>query len=205
MAASGNQTKKSLRDASIYGIKLTKAERKIAKKQTRKLHNLQKHNAESANISNDPTRHLLVGNGGLMCGTERNHLVNLFGRFGTIKQIAMLPSRSYSFVTFEKTMEAKAAFDMIHGRLLESPSEFPKCGVKFYLSYLVDVPNETRNSQKQLPPGLIITENFVSEEEEKELVETLGWKSDSFSNDETGKLVRCVGIIEYLPDWASRL
>ena len=186
--ASGRM-KKSFQDAATcYGTKLTKSERKAAKKQARKIHTLQRHNLELANISNVPTSHLLVGNGGLMCGVERNHLVNLFGRFGTIKQVLMLPERSYSFVTFDKTMEAKTAFEMIHGRTLASPSEFPRSGVTFYLSYLIDVPSKIDYSKEQFPPGLIVTENFVSEQEENELIEALGWKSDDSRITETDSL-----------------
>ena len=184
--ASRNHLIKSVKDATTYGSKLTKTERKIAKKQAKKLNILQRHNAELANISSEPTPHLLVGNGGLMCGIERNHLADLFGRFGTVKEIVMLPKRSYSFLTFEKTMEARAAFNILHGRALECPSEFPRSGVKFYLSYLQNVPSESRGSQKLLPPGLTVIENFLSEQEEKELIETLGWKADNSPINDTG-------------------
>ena len=178
--------------------KLTKSEKKASRKQARKLHSLSKHDAQLAQVSDCPTPHLMVGNGGLMCGTQRHHILNLFQKFGHVEQVVMLPRRSYSFVTYRSLDEAKSAMDRVHGRPLESPSEFPRPGVVFYLSYMTSAPgrDDVKGPDCQHPSGLILVEDFVNEDEEKRLIDVLGWRepSDHDCSNNTG-----------MGDWIFRL
>ena len=158
-----------------FASKLTKAEKKAIRKQIRQINNLRRHNAELANISVFPTPHLMIGNGGLMCGVDQTQIVNLFERFGKIERIMMLPGRSYSLITFQDADQSRKAVENLQGRVLDSPSEFPKAGVAFYLSYLTGVPDDDTIKSQVLPPGLILVDHFVTETEEETLINALGF------------------------------
>lgn len=151
------------------GEKLTKSEKRALRKQKYKIHSFQRHNAE-LEMSEEPTPHLLVGNGGLMNGVDRIFIVKLFKMFGMVEQVIMVPQRSYSFVTFTNVNDAKSAMDNINGRSLDSTLELGKTGLILYLSYLRRVPDEVINTTHSTPPGLILVENFITEEEEKQLL-----------------------------------
>ncbi|KXJ22380.1 Alkylated DNA repair protein alkB-like 8 [Exaiptasia diaphana] len=97
--------------------------------------------------------------------------------FGMVEQVIMVPQQSYSFVTFTNINDAKKAMDSINGRKLDSTLELGKTGVIFYLYYLIQVPDEVIKTTHSRPPGLVLVENFITEEEEKKLL-------DKFSLDD---------------------
>ena len=166
--------------------KLTKAEKKALRKQTRLVNSLRRHNADLASISEIPTRHLMIGNGGLMCGIQRSQLVSLFQKFGNIERILMFPGRSFSFLSFEYVNESMKAMKAVHGRVLDCPSEFPRPEVTFYLSFLASVPDDVSIENQAKPSGLVLVEDFVSDAEEEELIKALGWGSDSCDSEYQG-------------------
>lgn len=158
--------------------KLTKAEKKALRKQTKLIHALRRHNADLASVSESPTRHLMVGNGGLMCGVDRRQIVSLFQKFGNIERLLMFPGRSFSFISFENVSESVKAMETVHGRVLDCPSEFPRPDVTFYLSFLTSVPDDVTTENQVKPAGLVLVEDSVTEAEEEELIQALGWGSD---------------------------
>ncbi|EDO33338.1 predicted protein [Nematostella vectensis] len=153
------------------GEKLSKSEKKALRKQARKVHSLSKHNSELADVSIEPTPHILVGNGGLMCGVDRESITRVFSLYGTLERVVMLPQRSYSFVSYKSHNNALNAMRNLNGKALD---EFGLRSV-FYLSYLVKVPSDVILSKIEHPPGLQIYEEFINEEEEKTLLDALGW------------------------------
>ena len=163
--------------------KLTKAEKKALRKQTRLIHSLRRNNADLATVSESPTRHLMVGNGGLMCGVDRRQIVSLFQKFGNIERLLMFPGRSFSFITFEHVSESVKAMEKVHGRVLDFPSEFPRPDVTLYLSFLTNVPDEVTVENQVKPDGLVLVNDFVTEAEEEELIQALGWRSDGNENE----------------------
>lgn len=176
--------------------KLTKAEKKALRKQTRLVNSLRRHNADLASISEIPTRHLMIGNGGLMCGIQRSQLVSLFQKFGNIERILMFPGRSFSFLSFEYVNESMKAMKALHGRVLDCPSEFPRPEVTFYLSFLASVPDDVSIENQAKPSGLVLVEDFVNDAEEGELIKALGWGSDSCDSEYqgTGISLQCTAI-----------
>ncbi|KAL9971627.1 hypothetical protein ACROYT_G017818 [Oculina patagonica] len=166
--------------------KLTKAEKKALRKQTKLMHALRRHNADLASVSESPTRHLMVGNGGLMCGVDRRQIVSLFQKFGNIERLLMFPGRSFSFISFQKVSESVKAMETVHGRVLDCPSEFPRPDVTFYLSFLTSVPDDVTTENQVKPVGLVLVEDFVTEAEEEELIQALGWGSDGNDNEIQG-------------------
>ena len=166
--------------------KLTKAEKKALRKQTKLIHTLRRHNADLASVSESPTRHLMVGNGGLMCGVDRNQIVGLFQKFGNIDRLLMFPGRSFSFISFQTVSESVKAMETVHGRVLDCPSEFPRPDVTFYLSFLESVPDKITIENQVKPAGLVLVEDFVTEAEEEGLIQALGWGIDGSENEIQG-------------------
>ncbi|XP_068702570.1 alkylated DNA repair protein alkB homolog 8-like [Montipora foliosa] len=162
--------------------KLSKAEKKALRKQTKMITCLRRKNGELATVSETPTCHLMIGNGGLMCGVERSQLVTLFEKFGNIQRILMFPGQSFSFISFKAVSESVKAMDTIHGRLLDCPSEFPRPETRFYLSFLVGVPDDVTVEKPVKPDGLILVEDFLNHAEEEELIQALGWVNDGSEN-----------------------
>ncbi|XP_031564983.1 alkylated DNA repair protein alkB homolog 8-like [Actinia tenebrosa] len=153
---------------------LTKSEKKALRKQRSKIHSLQRSNTELV-VSKIPTSHLLVGNGGLMNGINRSQIGGLFKSFGTVERVVMLPQRSYSFVSFKNVEDASRAMQTVNGRRLDPSFEFSKAGVVLYLSYLTNLPDDIVVDRQNLPQGLVLVEDFISDVEEKKLLTTLGW------------------------------
>ena len=172
-------------DSKSIVAKLTKSEKKACRKQARKLHSLVRHDANLAKVSDSPTPHLMVGNGGLMCGVQRTHVLRLFQAFGHVERIVMLPRRSYAFVSFRSSEEARNAMCRVHGRVLDSPLEFPRPGVTLYLSYMASAPSESDVTGPGFnkPPGLLLVEDFVDEGEEERLAKVLGWSGEEVTTD----------------------
>ena len=156
--------------------KLTKAEKKALRKQTRLINSLRRNNADLATVSESPTRHLMVGNGGFMCGIDRRQIFSLFQKFGNIERLLMFPGRSFSFITFEHVSESVKAMEKVHGRVLDCPSEFPRPDVRFYLSFLTNVPDNVSFEKQATPSGLVLVDDFVTEVEEAQLIQALGWR-----------------------------
>lgn len=178
--------------------KLTKAEKKALRKQTRLVHTLIRHNADLASVSESPTRHLMVGNGGLMCGVDRSQIVSLFQKFGSIERLLMFPGRSFSFISFENVGESVKAMETVHGRVLNCPTEFPKSDVTFYLSFLTSVPDDVTIENQVKPAGLVLVDDFVTEAEEEELIQVLGWGSEGNENEIEGTGIICDCVIQGL-------
>ena len=152
------------------GLKLSKADRKMMKKQNKALHTLIKKGQEVGEISNVPTPFLLVKNGGLMCEVKRQDLVNVFGKYGKLEDLVMLPGKSYSYALFSDVTGARNAMENINGKKISNQTVL--CGRIFYLVYLMKRPCvQLCLSDKSYPPGMVLIEDFISECQEGELMQ----------------------------------
>ncbi|XP_028401822.1 alkylated DNA repair protein alkB homolog 8-like isoform X2 [Dendronephthya gigantea] len=150
-------------------IKLTKAQRKMVKKQNKALHTLKNREKEVGEISDVPTAYLLVKNGGLMCGVERQDLVNVFKKYGKLDDIIMLPGKSFSYVLFCNSSSAEEAMASLNGQKLCFNQNIFR---NFYLAYLKKRPHmELCLSNKDYPAGMILIEEFINELQELELLQ----------------------------------
>ena len=116
---------------------------------------------------------MLVCNCGHVTGATQESLAE---RFMTndddtddgISAIDVYPAKSYSCVTFASELHAEKAFKRINGHLV-------------HLSY-VDRPPPALQSpwedDRPLPPGLTVVEDFVTEEEEWQLLDSIQWEEE---------------------------
>lgn len=150
------------------GFKLTKAERKMMKKQSKALQTLKSRVLEVGEICDSPSPYLLVKNGGLTCGVQRQDLINVFNKFGKLDDLIMLPGKSYSYVLFSDTKSAEEAMKNINGQKI---SKNPTTDVTFYLAYMLKRPCiELCLSDTSYPPGMVLIDDFISEHLEHELL-----------------------------------
>ncbi|XP_072171481.1 tRNA (carboxymethyluridine(34)-5-O)-methyltransferase ALKBH8-like [Diadema setosum] len=153
--------------------KLSKSERKLAKKQAKARHTLLKH--EGLQTSSHPTRNILVANGGLGNGIEREEILLLFGSSGPVDDVVMLREKPYCFVKYGDTSHAIAAMQKLHGHQLRRG--LGPDNVVLYLSFVESVPSD-KESNNSLPPGLVIIPDFVDEDLEQKLLDSILWEND---------------------------
>ncbi|XP_075222336.1 tRNA (carboxymethyluridine(34)-5-O)-methyltransferase ALKBH8 isoform X3 [Lycorma delicatula] len=124
----------------------------------------------------EPTKHLMICNAGLVSGISECEVVELFSEYGSIDLTTMLFGKSYSFVTFKNISDAALAFENINGK-----KSFKKMNGPLYLLHTYTVPQVQNNSVTSLPEGLYILNDFVTEDEEELLHKCIDW-SKSTSN-----------------------
>ncbi|XP_033631422.1 alkylated DNA repair protein alkB homolog 8-like [Asterias rubens] len=166
---------------SLPETKLSKSEKKKARKQAKSRHTLLRH--EGIHTSKEPTKHLIVGNGGLGNGVSRDDLKPLFSQYGQLTDVVMLPGKPYSVICYSSIHEAISAYENLQAWQLCS-TESPASGVILYLSYINEVPRPKMSSgDRSLPPGLILIDDFITPEMEKELMQSVQWEKQESCQD----------------------
>ena len=128
--------------------------------------------------SEEVTRILFVCNAGLVTGCSSWELFNIFSKYGPLLQIILIPQKSYSFVVFDTEDCAKIAFDSIHGKVGLNDKG------PLYLAFVDQAPkvdNPWENAT--LPPGLNIIPDFVTQNEESELLQCFNWDEKSTTTE----------------------
>lgn len=67
-------------------------------------------------------QNLVVANGGLSNGVEREQLWSLFAKYGSITDIVMKPCKPYAFISFSSVDEAVLAVSELNGKFLSHGS-----------------------------------------------------------------------------------
>jgi hypothetical protein len=57
--------------------------------------------------SSQPAANILVCNAGLVTGCSQADLLAVFAKFGPVRQLVMVPKKSYSFVVFNRAQDAQ--------------------------------------------------------------------------------------------------
>ncbi|KAG8193528.1 hypothetical protein JTE90_003739 [Oedothorax gibbosus] len=112
----------------------------------------------------EPSNSLFVSNGGFGCGFTRETLADIFGAFGSLEAIVLLPGEPHSFVAFKDKADAVSAMNGVSGQRLKS-------GHVLFLAYIAnsDLPSPPI-IREVWPPGLVLLEDFLTEEEEAQLL-----------------------------------
>ncbi|PNF31433.1 hypothetical protein B7P43_G04066 [Cryptotermes secundus] len=151
-----------------------KYERKARRKQTKAKHILFQDTGISC--SDEPTKYVMVANAGLVTGLQQEQLLELCLPYGGVDGIVMLPGKSYCFIIFKDILYASKAYAAIHGKIKLTPND----SGPLYLAYAEKVPELSHSwNYDQKPPGLILLEEFVTEDEEKSLLNCIDWKTSA--------------------------
>lgn len=91
----------------------------------------------------------------------------------------MLPGKSFSFLKFNSVDEANVILQSMNGE-----SKFGQNGSVLYMAFCKEPPRLTDDPWKNPgPPGLIILEEIISEEEETRLMKLIDWNSETVTQD----------------------
>uniref|UniRef100_A0A4W4FIU1 tRNA (carboxymethyluridine(34)-5-O)-methyltransferase n=1 Tax=Electrophorus electricus TaxID=8005 RepID=A0A4W4FIU1_ELEEL len=154
-------------------LRRSKTEKKLLRRQKKTGHTLLRH--EGISIVSHPTKCLVVSNGGLGNGVSRELLLELLKDGGTVESILMPPNKPYAYVTYASLEEGQNAQGLLNGRVLRCHDQ----DITLYLSFVENgkhVGGEVSGSCA-LPPGLSVWEEFVSPEEEAQLLQAVDWLS----------------------------
>ncbi|XP_058489186.1 alkylated DNA repair protein alkB homolog 8 isoform X1 [Solea solea] len=157
-------------ESNVSAVRKSKEDKKLLRKQIKASHTLLKH--EGISTTPQPTKSLVVANGGLGNGVSREELSAVLNEMGEVETLIMPPHKPYTFVTYRSEESARKALVHLNGQKLQ-------CGensVTLYLSYVSSVPCEEQKSAS-LPQGLVLVEDFVSPEEEALLLTAVDWSS----------------------------
>ncbi|XP_077397142.1 tRNA (carboxymethyluridine(34)-5-O)-methyltransferase alkbh8 isoform X1 [Festucalex cinctus] len=150
-----------------------KVDKKLLRKQIKSSHTLLKH--EGIRTTSEPTKNLVVANGGLGNGVSREELSAVLKEMGEVETLLMPPHKPYAFVTYGSEENARKAHNHLNGQILQCREENT---VTLYLSFVHSVPCEQQVCVT-LPTGLVLVEDFVSPEEEALLLAAIDWSSTS--------------------------
>ena len=98
-AASKNQLKQQMRNAKKYYKKTTSLLKEY----------------DNVTVCDSPTRCLFIGNGGMLCGVDREHLLSMFGAHGAIADLVMLPRKSFAFLQYQNQESAEKSIAHLNG------------------------------------------------------------------------------------------
>jgi len=113
---------------------------------------------------------IFVCNAGLTTATTNSDLVRVFSKFGPIDRVVMVPKKSYSFLIFAREDSAEVAMATVNGKVGLSDAG------PLYLAFVASAPPvEDPWQDVALPEGLRLLPEFVTEEEEEELLATFRW------------------------------
>ena len=176
-----------------------KVHRKVKRKQAQYLKQEPK---TDIGFQEEPSVHLFIGNGGLKNGVPREvleHMLNPLQSEGYLKQLYLPSGKDYAFVTFTSTIIASQCLVSLNGvcivevcrsneSLLQSlpPALLHGPPVHLYMSYVNKIPSSIlgcgvpkRTECSQVPPGLILLEDFVSIQEEDQLLKFFSFESET--------------------------
>jgi len=142
--------------------------KKASKKTSRALKILKKDT--DLEESETATCTLFVCNAGLVTGCSSEDLLNVFSKFGAVKSVLLIPDKSYSFVVYFNLEDAVKALECVHGRV-----GFSDAG-PLYVAHVPRPPScPDPWREARLPPGLSLLQEFISREEEEELLALFHW------------------------------
>ncbi|KAK1900289.1 Alkylated DNA repair protein alkB like 8 [Dissostichus eleginoides] len=143
---------------NVKPVRRSKEDKKVIRKQLKASHTLLKH--EGISTAPQPTKSLVVANGGLGNGVSREELSAALKQMGEVDKLIMHPNKPYAFVTYRSEESARKAHINLNGEKLQ-------CGENSVTLYLSYVDSE----------GLVLVEDFVCSEEEALLLAAIDWSS----------------------------
>ncbi|XP_066537011.1 alkylated DNA repair protein alkB homolog 8 isoform X2 [Hoplias malabaricus] len=150
--------------------KMKKKEQKVERRERKTQHTLLKH--AGIRTTPQPSQCLVVSNGGLGNGVSRELLLEVLKEGGAVESLLMPPNKPYAYVTYASLEDGQNAHRLLNGRVIKSQGH----EVTLYFSYIQNVESE-ECVVSALPPGLCVVEEFVSPEEEAELLKAVDWCS----------------------------
>lgn len=129
-------------------------------------------------ISSDPTCHVVIANGGLGNGVSVHQLSKLLQDHGKVMTINSSNQKSYACATFDLLEGAISAVTHLQEKVLDKHCDKQNKQATIYLFFLSSL-NEVAKGDNlptinsHLPPGLVLQEDFLTKEEELQLIKSI--------------------------------
>ncbi|XP_017753532.1 PREDICTED: alkylated DNA repair protein alkB homolog 8 [Eufriesea mexicana] len=126
----------------------------------------------------NPTQYVMICNAGLVTGFQRNILQDMVNSFVNKYDLIMPPNKSYCFIKLYSIEDAIYVHNKIHANIKVSGQNTP-----LYATFTESVPDLNYYEWSlNLPPGLKLIENIITEEEERRLLSTINWNNEGSSD-----------------------
>ena len=149
-------------------------ERKKCKK-TKKYSNIL-FNDMKIKVTSSPNKNIALCNAGLLTGTSEEDVVNYFSHHGPIDTVIMVPQKSYCFIIFNDVSSAITCHSSVN-----TPKKTFLIKNPMHVLYVEDVPSkqDLYKNYLDIPPGVFIIEDFITESEELSLFKTFDIVNDN--------------------------
>uniref|UniRef100_A0A0N4ZKF0 S-adenosyl-L-methionine-dependent tRNA methyltransferase ABH8 n=1 Tax=Parastrongyloides trichosuri TaxID=131310 RepID=A0A0N4ZKF0_PARTI len=157
-------------------------EKKIKKQITKTISQVKRHYPQ-IELSDIPTRFLLISNSSLSCGVTLDDLENIFNQFDSDYSLYIYPvGRSYSFLACSCTNNAITILKTLQGKV---PDELLKLGKPFnpfFITYVNCVPDEEKKENMLFPKGLKMIDDYINNEIASNIIKKI--ENDVIKNGE---------------------
>ncbi|CAO1439051.1 unnamed protein product [Diamesa serratosioi] len=129
-------------------------------------------------FSDSPELHIVILNNGLSNGLSVESVIEEVAKCEQqLSDVVMIPKKSYCFLKFHNLESAVIIFEQMNGI-----SKLGQNDSVLLMSYCKNVPSVDNAWNQLLPNGLIVLENFVTEEMEQKLISELQWEESGEEN-----------------------
>lgn len=116
-------------------------------------------------------------NSGLSNEIRAELVIEEISKHAYLSDITLLPDKSFCFIKFDCSSDATLALNALNGAPLGQN------GAPLMISYCKNIPASSYNTWSSNPPnGLILLEDFITEEMEQKLIAQLQWNQDDCEN-----------------------
>ena len=172
-------------------------EDKVHRKQKRKQAQYLKQEPDTdVTFQEEPSVHLFIGNGGLKNGVSKEILEHILNSTN-LSQLYLPSGKDYAFATFSRVSDASEVLSSLNGvriqdvckdneRVLNSlpPAVLSGPPVHLYFSYVSKIPQTIKCGDvdtDEFPPGLHLSQDFISAHEEDQLLKFFAFSGDDVS------------------------
>ncbi|CAK8672111.1 tRNA (carboxymethyluridine(34)-5-O)-methyltransferase alkbh8-like [Clavelina lepadiformis] len=143
----------------------------LSKKKARKWLKVKaKLSSNGLDISDEPTNNLVLANAGLGNEVCVKVITELCEPYGCIDTIRSYMDKSYALLSYQKTDEAMACFNKLQSVEISKTSDNELATLYLYFLQTLPPSEGAIKKKNDFPQGLITLENFLSTEEEEELI-----------------------------------
>ena len=139
---------------------------------------------DDVTVTDSPSRCLFIGNGGMLCGVNRESLLTLLESNGAVVDLVLLPKKSFALAIYDSLESAQKAIESLDGYVVANDNPLQSVA-PLYVKYLdinsldfakeeingIDIYPREGEQSGRLVDGLECVEEFISEDYEKRLYE----------------------------------
>ena len=126
-------------------------------------------------FSKEPTNALIICNSGHVTGASYESLAELFSPYGDLENIYIVPGKSFCFIKYHTVDDTIKAYEDCNGN-----KSLKEVKIPIYMAYVSNIPEKFQKDPltiiNELPKGLKIIEEFITPDEEIDLLKSFNWE-----------------------------